>query len=65
MDNYELRDHLDARLDKIEEKLDSYIIKTAENTISIAHVQGFSKIIISILIALFGFFALAFFQKLP
>jgi len=53
--------HVDHRFDKLESKLDGYATETVRHGQQIAGLQGHAKLIISILIACAGFFALAFF----
>lgn len=64
MDLDQLKAHMDGRFDKIEVKLDSSLETQATHASKIEHLQGFAKIIISILVATAGFFTLAFFEQL-
>lgn len=54
--------HVDHRFDKLETKLDAFATETVRHSQQIQHLQGFSKLVISILMACAGFFALAYFS---
>jgi hypothetical protein len=60
----QLLDHMDARFDKLEDKLDVYAIKTVENSQKIVALQGSSKLIITVLLACAGFLAAGYFSFL-
>jgi len=62
MDIKELHSHLDGRLDRIETKLDDAMTTQSTHKSQIEHLQGFAKLVISILIACAGFLALAYFN---
>lgn len=57
MNNNELQSHIDARFDRIESKIDKYGEQTTKHASDIEHLRGFSKLIITILLAAGGFFA--------
>jgi hypothetical protein len=63
VDLEQFKAHMDGRLDKIESKLDTSLEKQATHASQIQHLQGFAKLVISIIIATAGFFALAFFNQ--
>lgn len=50
----EIRGHVDRRLDRIEEKLDTILPQVSQNTESIAWLKGSSKIIITGLLSTVG-----------
>lgn len=59
-DSQEFRAHLDARFDRLESKMDAVNYKTITHEQQIHHLQGFSKLVISILVSVCGFLALGY-----
>jgi hypothetical protein len=51
MDLFNLKDHLDGRLDKLEGKLDNHLERISRAETSIEWIRGHLKISISILVA--------------
>ncbi len=64
METHELQAHIDSRFDKLEDKLDTYTVKTVENSQKIVALQGATKVIISVLLACAGFLAAGYFSFL-
>lgn len=55
MDIKELQNHVDARFDKIEDKMDAFMIQTTNNTNDLTWVKGSVKLGITLLITAVGF----------
>ncbi len=60
----EFRQHVDARFDKLEDKLSEAAVKNVSNTKDVEWLKGSVSILTTIVLALAGFFAMAFFDKL-
>lgn len=60
MDSQKFQAHVDARFDRLEAKMDTVAERTITHKEQIEHLQGFSKLIISILLAVFGFVAIGY-----
>lgn len=54
MELQSLRDHLDSRLDKIEDKLDNHLERIATAETSIEWIRGHIKFMVSLSVALAG-----------
>lgn len=54
MDHEELAERLEARLDKIEAKLDRHIQVTTENEVDLRWVKGSIKLALSMIVGLVG-----------
>lgn len=62
VDLRELREHLDDRLDTIEDKLDDHLERIAKAETNIQWLSGHAKIVVSIVTATLGGLALAVYQ---
>lgn len=63
MDFQSLKDHVDARFDRLETKIDDALTTQSKHNSQIEHLQGFAKLAISVFVACAGFFALAYFSN--
>lgn len=61
MDIRDLQTHVDKRFDHLESKLDTLLPEVFAHKQRLVYLEGFSKIIITILISIAGFLALAYF----
>lgn len=62
MDNKQLQDHLDARFDRLEGKLDIYAVKTVENSERIKGLKGSVALIITVIVGFAGILVTAYFN---
>lgn len=62
MDMELLRTHLDQRLDKLEDKLDTHLERIARSEEAISWLKGHVKIVTTIVLAGFGFVATALYN---
>lgn len=62
MDHEELARRIEARLDKIEEKLDKHIQLTTENEVDLRWVKGSIKLALSAIIGIIGSMAAIVFE---
>lgn len=57
-----LREHMDARFDRVEEKVDNHMGRLSRTEADITWLKGHVQWVITILVAVAGFFATAFFS---
>jgi hypothetical protein len=57
----DLREHLDARLDRIENKLDSHLDRISKSEEAIVWLKGHVRVVTAVGIACLGFLANIFF----
>lgn len=55
MELLELKEHLDHRLDKLEDKMDNHIERIVKTEADVSWIRGSFKIIVSIIVAILGF----------
>ncbi len=58
----QLRQHLDGRLDKLEDKLDNHLERISKAETTIDHLKGSAKISITVLLSITAYLAKEFFK---
>jgi hypothetical protein len=64
MDLNTLKAHIDVRLDRMESKLDNHIERISGAERDIGWLKGHVRIVTTIVLAIAGFFAIAFFENI-
>lgn len=64
MDLEQLREHMDGRFDKVEEKLENFGKVAHKNQNDITWIKGHLQVALTILLSVAGFFAMAYFTSL-
>jgi len=60
----ELRQHMDSRFDRLEDKVETFQDRITENTSDIGWIKGHLRVTVTIILAVAGFLSAAFFTKL-
>lgn len=63
MDVNGLREHIDKRFDRFEEKLDGHTERLARNEADVSWLKGSTKIIVAIVMSAAGFLASLYFTS--